>query len=311
MPSGTAPLSPRTMPPTSELSGHLGGSPYAKELRLLRYILASVRPEDGCPRQVCDAMEGLGKKMWASQSLWSKVAGASKAAVLCSALRGAPSERSVLEIGTYCGYTSLHMAMALPDVAITTLEVDPVHAVVARNVFALAGVLHRIDVWIGHSNYLLGRIACQRGMSSFSAVLMDRWGSQYHEDLALLEHHKLLNPGAVLVCDNVLWTGAACFLWRALKTGNYYTKVLGVKEHATLEDDFMSLSVYCPQKASVQEHMPEQLLRLHRKAEKTRLDIFGGGRGMTSTGRAEFARKMQGEMLEQLLEIGVVPITSS
>ena len=44
------------------------------------------------------------------------------------------------------------------------------------------------------------------------------------EDLELLHEHQLLAPGAVLVADNVLSTGAAGFLWR---TGRGRLKVRG------------------------------------------------------------------------------------
>src|SRR6202142_717897 len=54
---------------------------------------------------------------------------------------------SVLEIGTFTGYSALAMAAGLPDDgSIISLEIDPHHATVARGNIAAAGQESRISV---------------------------------------------------------------------------------------------------------------------------------------------------------------------
>jgi len=84
-----------------------------------------------------------------------KVAGEEKTEVLLAAAVAGPPATEVLEIGTYCGYSAILLATALPGVHVTTLEVDPVHVVIARNLVGLAGSSGRISVCTGHSSALL------------------------------------------------------------------------------------------------------------------------------------------------------------
>ena len=84
---------------------------------------------------------------------WSKVAGDLQSEVCVSSLRGVGSGVTVLEIGTYCGYTALRMVTALPSVRNTTLEADPIHALIARNMVAFSGTAQTCDDGKGHSKY--------------------------------------------------------------------------------------------------------------------------------------------------------------
>eukprot|EP00913_Durusdinium_trenchii_P001461 g1353.t1 len=102
------------------------------------------------------------------------------------------------------------MALALPGVHIASLEVDPVHMVIARNVVLHGGLAGTIDVWTGHSKDLLPRILKRyNGDLKFGAAFMDQKGSRYQEDMLKMESEGLLHPGAVIVADNVLKPGDA------------------------------------------------------------------------------------------------------
>merc|ERR1719401_1185037 len=72
---------------------------------------------------------------------------------------------------------------------------------------------------------------------------MDRWGSQYLDDLRLLEDSGLLDDRAAVIADNVLWTGASLFLWHVLAGGAYNTKIVQASELATASEDHMSVSL--------------------------------------------------------------------
>lgn len=218
------------------------GTPYWKELRLLAHVLNTARRGD--PGSVCAAIETFGEDVLNPSGLWLKVAGGGKADVLAAGVRRAPPKGSILEIGTYCGYSALRMATARPGTRIVTLEVDPAHMVIARNIVAYAGLGHMIDVWTGHSKDVLHRLPARYGgRIEFCAVFMDQKGSRYDEDLDTLEHHRLLKPGAVVMADNVLKPGSPLFLWRLTKSGAYKTDIVRVKEFAMPSEDWMSVSV--------------------------------------------------------------------
>ncbi|CAE8623136.1 unnamed protein product, partial [Polarella glacialis] len=258
------------------------GTPYAKELGLLRHVLETAHAGD--PASVVAAVESFGQ---GALNLWLKVAGGSKASALTAAVAGAPPGGRVLEIGTYCGFSSICMAMRLPGVKISTLELDPMHMVVARNMHAFAGLADRIEVWTGHSKDLLTRSGGPRFLQGgkqpavLSALFMDQRGSRYDEDLAALEADGRFLPGAVVVADNVLKPGAPLFLWRVAgrgAVGQYASQILSLKEFAMPSEDWMSATVRLPppkrrSKASlisVPELRPAELIQLDREADRMR-----------------------------------------
>ena len=49
---------------------------------------------------------------------------------------------------------------------------------------------------------------------------MDRWGSEYQEDFAIIDRFSLLECSAAIVADQVLWTGASLFLWGLASRAN-------------------------------------------------------------------------------------------
>src|SRR5262249_39780700 len=60
--------------------------------------------------------------------------------------------RSILEIGTLGGYSTIWLARALPaDGYLVTLEIDPRHAEVARANITRAGVADRVEIRIGRA----------------------------------------------------------------------------------------------------------------------------------------------------------------
>lgn len=55
---------------------------------------------------------------------------------------------TVLELGTYCGYSTVRIAMLLPPGAkLITLEFNPDFAVIARQVIAWAGLEEKVHSW--------------------------------------------------------------------------------------------------------------------------------------------------------------------
>ncbi|CAJ1417004.1 unnamed protein product [Effrenium voratum] len=199
------------------LSAASAWRPYVKEIRLMQHVLQNA--QEGDPQSVCDAVEGFG--LHAKGKAWLKVAAGQKAEVLVAAARAAAAG-SMLEIGTYCGHSAIRLAAARPDMKVVSLEMDPIHAVLARRLVAFAGLAESIQVWTGHSRDLLPYLA--EKYAGFDFVFMDQRGSRYEEDLASLERLGLLQPGALVVADNVLKPGAPVFLWRVCKAQDYETQ---------------------------------------------------------------------------------------
>jgi predicted O-methyltransferase YrrM len=117
-------------------------------------------------------------------------------------LRGA---RTVLEIGTLGGYSSIWMARALPaDGRLVSLEFEAHHAEVARSNIARAGVADRVDIRVGPALETLPKLAAE-GAGPFDLVFIDadKPNNAGYLGWAL----KLTRSGSVIICDNVIRNG--------------------------------------------------------------------------------------------------------
>ncbi len=114
--------------------------------------------------------------------------------------------RSYVEVGTFTGYSSLAVALAMPaDGRLVCCDVSEEYTSVARRYWAEAGVADRVDLRIGP------------GIESLDALLAEGRGDTF--DLAFIDADKksypdyyercvrLLRPGGVVALDNVLWGG--------------------------------------------------------------------------------------------------------
>jgi len=288
------------------------GAPYSKELNLLRHVLTRARQND--PRSVCEAIESYGKDILGKSGRWLKVAGDAKAEILTSAVRAAAVGGNILEVGAYCGYSATRMAIAVPTVHLASMEVDPIHVVIARNVLQFGGISGTAKVWTGHSKDLIPRIEGRYGGPGelhFSAVFFDQKGSLYQRDLDALDRQGLLWPGAIVVADNVLKPGAPIFLRKVVLEGDFKAQIVSMTEFAMPSEDWMSTSVQRPAwaregrpvvEASAEEaeeddsygsEPRDELVQLDREADRMRERATGPGRSVTFTEWAEFAEKMR------------------
>lgn len=114
--------------------------------------------------------------------------------------------RSVLEIGTLGGYSTIWLARALPKGGrLVTLEADERCAEVAAASLARAGVGHLVDLRVGKAVDTLPVLA-DEGAGPFDLVFIDADKPSNPEYLRwALE---LTRPGSVIVGDNVVRDGA-------------------------------------------------------------------------------------------------------
>ncbi|MFB6839548.1 O-methyltransferase [Streptomyces sp. NPDC056361] len=113
--------------------------------------------------------------------------------------------RSILEIGTLGGYSTIWLARALPaDGRLITLEYDPAHADVARANIAHAGLAKIVEVRTGAALDSLPRLEAE-GAGPFDLVFIDadKVNNPHYVTWAL----KLSRPGTVIIVDNVVRNG--------------------------------------------------------------------------------------------------------
>ena len=113
--------------------------------------------------------------------------------------------RSVLELGTLAGYSTIWLARALPPGGrLLTVEVEPRYAEIARANVERAGVADSVDIRVGPALDLLPQIQAD-GVGPFDLVFVDadKQNNPAYVDWAL----RLTRPGSVIVVDNVVRGG--------------------------------------------------------------------------------------------------------
>ena len=118
----------------------------------------------------------------------------------------AANRRRVVEVGTAIGYSTLWMGLALPaGGTIVTIDPDQVRTDRAREFWRRAGLpdsriavvnAPALDAFAGERPELAG---------PFDMVFIDALKDEYLAYLAALMGR--LEPGAIVVADNVLWSG--------------------------------------------------------------------------------------------------------
>jgi predicted O-methyltransferase YrrM len=111
--------------------------------------------------------------------------------------------RTILELGTLAGYSTIWLARALPeDGRLITLEADASHAAVAEANLAGAGLADRVEVRVGAALDTLPQL---RDDAPFDFVFLD--ADKRHTPEYLEWALKLTRPGSVIVADNVIRHG--------------------------------------------------------------------------------------------------------
>ncbi|SRR6266498_708119 len=114
--------------------------------------------------------------------------------------------RTVLEIGTLGGYSTIWLARALPAGGrLVTLEANPKHAEVAFANIVRAGLASVVDLRVGKAVDILPRLAAE-GIAPFDLIFIDADKPSNPEYLGW--SLKLSRPGTVIIGDNVVRNGA-------------------------------------------------------------------------------------------------------
>lgn len=115
--------------------------------------------------------------------------------------------RNTLEVGVYTGYSSLAVALALPENGrVVACDISSEYTDIAKPYWQEAGVLPKIDLRLAPAldtlDELLGNN--EAGHFDFAFIDADKENySPYYERCL-----QLVRPGGVILVDNVLWNGA-------------------------------------------------------------------------------------------------------
>lgn len=114
--------------------------------------------------------------------------------------------KRILEIGTFTGYSTLAMALALPpDGRIVASDVSEKWTSIARGFWARTGLDKKIDLILKPGAAVIAELLESGETSRFDLVFIDADKEKYdhYYEGAL----KLLRPGGLILIDNVLWGG--------------------------------------------------------------------------------------------------------
>jgi len=180
-----------------------------RETALEKYVVASARPGD-----VDDAIRVIDH--FCRHVSYLINVGDEKGKILDNAV-ARTQPRRLLELGTYCGYSALRMARAMPrEARLYSLEFNTANAMIARRILAHAGVDDRVTVLVGtlgdggETIRTLRRV-CNFTPGSLDLVFLDHDKNAYLSDLELILAERWLHPGSVVVADNILVPGAPAY----------------------------------------------------------------------------------------------------
>ncbi|WCJ22561.1 Caffeoyl-CoA O-methyltransferase [Euphorbia peplus] len=164
--------------------------------RLYDYILSNVR-EPEILRQLREETATLrGSQMQVSP----------EQAQLLAMLVDILDAQRCIEVGVYTGYSSLAIALVLPDSGcLVACERDANSLDVAKRYYERAGVSHKVKVKHGMAADILKSLILNGEASSYDFAFVDaekRMNQEYFELLL-----QLVRVGGVIVIDNVLWHG--------------------------------------------------------------------------------------------------------
>lgn len=222
-------------------NGQLGDG---REAAAADFVVSQARPGDPA-----DALAKLDEFSYRKSFLVS--VGDEKGRLLDAAVRRA-DPRLALELGTYCGYGALRIALAAPAATVVSVELSEANADVARRIWDHCGLGDRISCVVGtvsDGGVTLDRLQIEFGCvaGAVDLLFIDHDKNAYLADLHRIVDRGWLHRGSVVVADNVGIPGAPKYrrymreqqgrLWR---TTEHRTHV----EYQTLLPDLVLESDY-------------------------------------------------------------------
>ncbi|MDQ0091518.1 putative O-methyltransferase YrrM [Paenibacillus anaericanus] len=185
-----------------------------------QYIIERLIPHDSVLEQVLAANQQAGLPPYDVSPNQGKLLN------LFAQMQG--SQR-ILEIGTLGGYSTIWLARALPlGGQLVTLELDPVHAQVAKANISLAQLDDIVDLRVGDALDQLAQMDFE-GVAPFDFIFIDADKPNNPNYLKWALHFS--HPGTVIIGDNVIRDG------EVINENNQDPRVEGVRKFYDLLAD--------------------------------------------------------------------------
>ena len=180
---------------------------------------------------------------FAAEERWLMSVGPDKGPLIEELAGRLPQNARVLELGAYCGYSSIMIAQAFgAEAHVTSIEIDEDSVVSSRANVAQAGLSDRITFIHGPSSKMIEHLD-----GAFDLIFLDHWKDLYKRDLQLLEKKGLIKPGGIVVADNVgKIFGPEAYLEYVRNCGHYECENRPATIEYTALPDAVEISVYKP-----------------------------------------------------------------
>lgn len=114
--------------------------------------------------------------------------------------------KRIIEIGVFTGYSSLCMALAMPDDGrIVACDINKKYTDIARRYWQKAGVADKIELMLAPAIETLDKLLQQGEQNTYDFVFIDADKPEYPDYYE--RSLQLVRPGGLIVIDNVLWYG--------------------------------------------------------------------------------------------------------
>jgi len=114
--------------------------------------------------------------------------------------------RRCIEVGVFTGYSSLAVALALPDDGrIIACDVSEEWTAIARRHWEKAGVAKKIDLRLGRATATLDQLLAEGGEGRYDFAFIDADKTSYRDYFERCL--RLLRANGLIAIDNTLWSG--------------------------------------------------------------------------------------------------------
>jgi catechol O-methyltransferase len=181
-----------TLKTTSQaLIDKIKGAP-SRPVQAAHYVAQHARPRD--PEDVLRTLD-----RFAREERWLMSVGPEKGPLIKELAQRLPANANILELGAYCGYSSIMLASAFgPQAQITSIDISSDAVASSRANAKIAGLSDQINYLQGPSTEVINSLE-----GPFDLVFLDHWKDLYKSDLQLIEQRELIGPGSIVVADNV------------------------------------------------------------------------------------------------------------
>lgn len=135
--------------------------------------------------------------------------------------------KTILELGTCCGFSSSYMSFFAPNSKIYTIEGSPNIAEIAKENHRFFG-LSNVSVFVGRFDIVLPKLLEEISPINFAFI------DGHHDREATLSYFKQILPfmakGGVMLFDDITWSEGMKEAWREIVDFGVYKKIQEVGE---------------------------------------------------------------------------------